>query len=261
MSDTKQAVRQPVDDDARRTAKDMIRTARFGALALCEPEASAPTVGRVGLATDCDGSPVFLVSTLSGRVACMTADPRAAVLIGEPGAGDPLAHRRLTLHGTVERCENEQRARVQRRYLARHPGAARYADFDDFSFWRLRPAQADLVLGFGRAFALTHEDLATPFPDWSAWHAMERGAVTHMNEDHLDATALYAHVLCGAPNGEWHMTGLDPEGVDMALGDDHRRLTYDASLSSCEALRPELVRLVREARRRADGAPESSRDL
>ena len=39
---------------------------------------------------------------------------------------------------------------VRRLFLARHPGAAVYADFTDFAFWRLEISQGHFIGGFGR---------------------------------------------------------------------------------------------------------------
>jgi len=39
---------------------------------------------------------------------------------------------------------------VKRRFLARHPEAAFYADFPNFAFWRLEAEGAHYIGGFGR---------------------------------------------------------------------------------------------------------------
>ncbi|MEM1023073.1 MAG: pyridoxamine 5'-phosphate oxidase family protein [Myxococcota bacterium] len=124
-------VLQPVDEAVRAAAKRLLREARHGALALLRVEDQAPSVARVGLSTDLGGGPVFPMSTLSGRVQAMAKDARISMLIGEPGRGDPLAHPRITLHGTAQQMKNEDRARVRARYLAKHPKAKLYIDFGD----------------------------------------------------------------------------------------------------------------------------------
>lgn len=230
-----------------------MRTARHGALAIIDANGCGPSVSRVGVATDTDGMPVFPTSSLSGRLEAMTRDGRAALLLGEPGSGDPLAHARLSLRGTVQRLAGPTHDRCRRRYLARHPKAALYIDFEDFSLWRFDIATAAYVAGFGKAYALGRADLLTCYANWPEWNAMEAGAVTHMNEDHPDATRHYAIGLCGAPDGDWRVTGLDPEGIDLASGDDHRRYTYPAPLSRAQELRARLVELARKARQQAAG--------
>ena len=68
---------------------------------------------------------------------------------------------------------------------------------------------------------LERADVETQCADWE--EVRWKQAVEHMNEDHRDATCLYATNLCGNADGDWQITGLDPDGIDMALGDDHRR--------------------------------------
>lgn len=246
-SRTETELLRPVTAEVRQKAKALVRTARHAAFALAVPDGK-PDIARIGLATDVDGQPVFPVSALSGRTTAMAADGRAAMLLGDPGKGDPLAHPRISLAGRLRQLLGEDHARVRRRYLGRHPKAAIYIDFADFSLWKLEVESASYIGGFGRAYELSAEDLVVTFDDWAAWHAMEAGAVEHMNEDHRDATELYATRLCGAPSGTWRITGVDPEGVDMACGDDHRRYTYDQPLTSTAELRPRLVELVKKAR-------------
>ena len=248
-TDNEKKLLQPVDQAVRAEARTMIRTARYGALALLGDDA-APSVTRVGLATDTNGLPVFPVSSLSGRVDAMTRDGRASLLIGEPGSGVPLAHGRLSLSGVMRRLDGDDHERARRRYLARHPTASAYIDFDDFSLWCLDLHEASYIAGFGRAYALVADDVTTDFDDWAAWNDMEGGAVEHMNDDHADANQLYATVLLGAKDGDWRITGLDPQGSDLALGDEHRRFEYETPLNATAALRPALVDLVRDARRK-----------
>ena len=240
---------QPVDAEARRLARGLLRAARHGSLATLDPVSGDPLASRTGLATDIDGSPVFLTSTLSAHTQALLADPRCSLLVGEPGKGDPLAHPRITVTGRAERVpEGEFRQRLRRRYLARHPKAELYVDFPDFSFWRLAVSRASLNGGFGRAYAMTAADVLSEMTGLEELADLEEGAVAHMNADHADAVALYARAFCSAPAGGWLLTGLDPEGLDLQDGDQIRRLWFDQPLTAAEDLRPLLVRLAKEAR-------------
>lgn len=249
----------PVDAQARRLARDLLRRARHGALATLDPQSGDPLATRTGLAPDIDGAPVFLTSTLSAHTQALLADPRCSVLVGEPGKGDPLAHPRLTVTGRAERIAPEapQRARLKRRYLARHPKAALYVDFADFGFWRLEVTRASLNGGFGRAYAMTPGDVLTDLAGVDSLLESEGGAVAHMNEDHADAVELYARAFCGAEAGAWQLAGLDPEGLDLVMGDRVERLWFDAPLTAVDEMRPRLVQLARDARVKL-GAPKAS---
>ncbi|MTI45462.1 hypothetical protein JM93_01141 [Roseibium hamelinense] len=246
----KKDVLRETDDEARRLAKGLVRSARFGSLAALEPDTGYPLASRVALATDLDGAPVILTSTLSGHTSAIMADPRCSLLCGEPGKGDPLAHPRVTLFTKAQRIERgtETHARLRRRYLARHPKAELYVDFGDFSFFKLDIGRASLNGGFGKAFELVREDLLAPVSDADAWAAMETGAVDHMNEDHVDAIKLYAEVLVKAGEANWRMACLDPEGLDLAAGDKVARLWFKESLADPGLLRETLVALALQAR-------------
>lgn len=152
---------RPADDDARTLARRLLATARFAALATLEPDSGHPMASRAAVALDADGAPLLLLSSLSAHTSALQADPRCSLLVGEPGAGDPLAHPRLTVAGRARRLDRDgdEHRRVRERWLAVHPKAALYVDFGDFAFWRVEPGGGSLNGGFGRAHRLDRADL------------------------------------------------------------------------------------------------------
>jgi putative heme iron utilization protein len=99
---------------------------------------------------------------LSLHTRALLAEPRASLLLGEPGPrGDPLTHPRITLQVVAEflRHGTPEHAKLRSEYLRQHPKAKLYADFADFAFARLRVQGAALNGGFGKAFELTPADL------------------------------------------------------------------------------------------------------
>jgi putative heme iron utilization protein len=76
----------------------------------------------------------------------------------------------------------------------------------------------------------------------------ETGSIAHMNADHAEAIRLYAVKLCGAEDGAWRLTGLDPEGLDLALGDATLRLPFPERVTTAAQLRKVLVDLAAKAR-------------
>lgn len=242
-------VLRPTDAEAIALARRLIATARHGALAAMPTAAGFPNVSRVQLSTDADGTPVILISALSPHMAAIDADPRCAVLVGEPGKGDPLAHARMSIATRAVRITRgtDDHARIRRRHLARQPKAALYADFGDFAFFRLEIVRASLNGGFGKAFELTADDLALA-GDVAGLAAMEEGAVAHMNDDHGDAIALYAERLAGQQPGAWRLATMDSEGMDLTLGDRLVRLPYPAPLETAADLRKVLKQMADRAR-------------
>ncbi|MEM8547396.1 MAG: DUF2470 domain-containing protein [Pseudomonadota bacterium] len=248
---------QPVDDDLRRQARILVRTARHGTLALLD-RFGAPVTTRVRLATQADGQPVFMAELWSGLMDDVTEQARASLLIVESGGDDPLSLVQMSLQGRISQLVGVDDERARRRYRARYPQPEPHVELTEGSLWRLDITTATFITGFGRAYAMVADDVRTAFADWPAWHAMEGGAVAHMNDDHADANQLYASVLLGARAGDWRLTGLDPQGLDLTCGDEHRRLEFEFPLSQASALRPTLVDLVREARRRQTQATPSA---
>jgi putative heme iron utilization protein len=149
-----------VDDEARSLARRLIGGARHGALGLIEPDTGAPFVTRISVVPGPDGVPLALVSELALHTRALRADPRASLLLGEPGGrGDPLTHPRLTLAVRASFLDRETALRDH--YLALQPKARLYIDFADFHLVRLAPEAGHLNGGFGRAWRLAAADLAT----------------------------------------------------------------------------------------------------
>ncbi|MGH6833482.1 MAG: DUF2470 domain-containing protein [Methyloceanibacter sp.] len=72
--------------------------------------------------------------------------------------------------------------------------------------------------------------------------------VEHMNADHADALELYATALGDAGPGAWRMVGIDPEGFDIVLDGQARRIPFAQPVTTPAGARTELVRLAAEAR-------------
>src|SRR5262249_32481691 len=173
---------------------------RAGTLATLDRNTGHPFASLVNVATDADGAPVILTSRLSTHTANLEADGRASLLLAETGKGDPLAHPRLTVLGSMEQLTRAgaDDARVRRPFLARHPKSALYADFGDFSFWRMSAVSAHLNGGFARAADLKAADVLTDVAGAEEVIAAEEGVVEHMNGDHAEAVRRYAVKLLGA---------------------------------------------------------------
>jgi putative heme iron utilization protein len=139
--------------------------------------------------------------------------------------------------------------RVRARFLARHPKAKLYVDFPDFSFWRIDIASGHLNGGFARAASLPAQDLRTDLSGAESLLEAEAGAVAHMNEDHGEALNLYAVKLAGLEPGPWHATGLDPEGLDLALGDRQARIPFPERVTDPGGLRRILKELADASRK------------
>ncbi|SHJ24757.1 hypothetical protein SAMN02745911_2137 [Aureimonas altamirensis DSM 21988] len=254
MAET-QSVLQPVTDETRRQARNLVRTARHATMASLDASDGWPLASRVLVAPDITGDPVILVSTLASHAAALAADPRACLLFGTPGKGDPLAHARLSARGRAEKIDahHADYERVRRRFLARQPKAKLYVDFPDFSFWRIALTSASLNGGFGRAHEMSRGDLT---------EEVEAGIVdaelrvsTHMNEDHSDATERMVHQAGGAGTG-WLIGTIDRHGFDCVRADDVCRIEFDRMIDTGKDYHMAFVELARQAK--SNAAPEGA---
>jgi putative heme iron utilization protein len=217
------------DDEARKLARTLLRSARYAALAVLDPETGFPFASRVLLGTDIDGVPVILVSALSTHTKALAADTRASLLTGEPGKGDPLAHARLTTQCRAERVERDTllHARIRSRFLARHPKANLYIDFPDFCFFRLVPQSASLNGGFGRAYILDGSDLVIPSAANDDIAEKADAAVQDLIARHPDLMSALTLRLKAPEAGPWRISGVDSAGFDMISGDLLLRCEFD----------------------------------
>lgn len=249
-NDDRPKVLRDTDDEARRLARMLLRSARSASLAVLEPETGHPLASRVLTGLDIDGAPVILVSALSGHTRALRADPRSSLLAGEPGKGDPLAHPRLTVITVAAELERgtKEHARLRGRFVRRHPKAKLYVDFPDFTFFRLVPQRANLNGGFGRAYVLSAEDLMIRSAVREALADRENAAIEHMNTDHAEAASVYASHYCGAKGNKWAISGIDAAGIDLSAGDELKRVEFEEELTDPAQLRTVLADLLHKAR-------------
>jgi putative heme iron utilization protein len=231
----------------RLAARHVLRLASVGSLATLKADGN-PFASLVTVATAPGGDPILLLSRLAVHTQNLERDKRASLLLVEPGgeSGDPLAGARLTLVGEVG--ERDPDPVVRRRFLARHEEAAAYAHFADFGFRKFTIRSAHLVAGFGRIVSLGPDQLITDVSECGDVLAAEESAIEHMNEDHREALCLYATRLLGVPDGDWRMTGADPDGIDLRAGTLRARLDFPKRAKTAQELREALIALARAAR-------------
>jgi len=236
--------------DASLAAKKLLREGRSGALATLMTGSGDPYCSLVNVATAADGAPLLLLSTLALHTKNILADARASLMLDERNSfkildGDPLEGARVMLMGTLV-ASGEANARTA--YLRRHPEAEMFADFADFSFYRMAISRAHLVAGFGRIVDLAAKDILTDLSDAETLLAAEAEAIEHMNADHAEACRLYATKLLGGPDGDWKCTGVDPEGIELQCGRMALRLAFPQRVTGPGPLRAVLKELAAKAR-------------
>jgi putative heme iron utilization protein len=241
-------MQETTDFSASGLARSLLRRSRQGALATLMPGSGDPYCSLVNVASAWDGSPIPLISRLALHTKNILADSRVSLMLDERAEGDPLEGARIMLAGRAEQADGAEQEGLRRRYLNAHPSAEAFVNFKDFSFFRINPAGAHLVAGFGRIVDLTPDLFLTDISDTAALLEAEQGAIEHMNADHRDAMNLYATRLLGAEQADWRCTGCDPDGIDLQAGAKTLRLDFPRRIATPAALRKILKELAEQAR-------------
>lgn len=237
-------------------ARSLVRRGRFVPLGTYDAGAQAPFVSLAQTACLGDGTPLLLISRLALHTRHIEAAPRVSLLYEAQETPDShktvMNRARVSLQGKAEKLSGAARDAARARFTAQHPETAEYDTALDFTYYAVRPAGGRLVEGFGRIANLAAADLVYASEPAADLIAGEAAITAHMNEDHADAVALYAASLLGEPEGAWRMTGIDPEGTDLALDTETRRcfarLDFPAPVHGPLEARHMLVALAKQAR-------------
>ncbi len=245
----------PTHAERARTLVAQISTGTLCTLAL-EPE-GYPYGSFVTVAFE-NADPIFLISGLAEHTKNLERDPRASLLVAEGGSADPLANGRVTMLGPCTRV-GEDGGRARNTFFAAHPNSSYYADFRDFTFWKLHVDYVRYIGGYGRMSWISQADWRAAEPDPLGQSAA--GMIAHMNADHADALLLYCKAFSrGTEITSAKMTGVDRYGFEMSAitssGPRPLRLAFAKPISTPEEVRATLISMVKDARSKlAQGAP------
>ena len=219
---------------------------------LCTLTADGYPYGSVvSYAVDDAGAPLLLISELAEHTVNARGDDRVSMLAtaATTRQADPLGSARLTLLGRLRLVDDQ--AGPHGAYLERHPYAAAYVDFSDFSFWRIDVEQCRFVGGFGHMSWVTADAYRAAAV---APLAEEAGAIiSHMNDDHADANLLYVTALARTSDATAaSMVGVDRYGVTLRAhtpgGPRLARVPFPEPLQNADQARAALITLLQTAR-------------
>jgi putative heme iron utilization protein len=197
------------------------------------------------------GRPIFLISTMAMHTQNLQSDSRASLLVTQPDAsGDPLGASRVTLIGNVLTIPQPEVPEARRLYLERYANSKYWADFEDFSFYRMDLVDVYYVGGFGVMGWVVASEYDQARPDPLADTAGD--IVQHMNADHKDALILLARVFGGIESQEATMTSVDRLGFHLRLttqeGMRGVRIAFLLEVTNPAETRKVLVEMVQRAR-------------
>lgn len=231
-------------------ARTLAASRKAGTLSTLAVDPAGHPYGSLVTTALFEGSPVFLISALAEHTRNLRADPRASLLLVEASDANPLALGRVTLLGRCESIGDGSNG-PRDAYLEAHPDAKYYVDYGDFSFFRLEVESVRYIGGFGRMSWVSAEDWRGAAPDPIAPFAA--GILEHMNADHKDAMDAYCRAFTKARDfDDVVMTSVDRYGFELSVrtpgGARPVRLAFSAPVASSDAVRKEMVDLVKKAR-------------
>ena len=242
-------VPEPSFAERARTLVYLGRTGSLSTLSRKQPGFPFGSVMPYGL--DERGRPVFLISTMAMHTQNLKADPRASLLVTQPGTGDdPLGASRVTLVGNVLPIPSPEVPEARKLYLERHANSKYWIDFEDFSFYRLNVVDVYYVGGFGVMGWVSASEYVQAQPDPLADAAAS--ILQHMNTDHKGALVLLARKFAGIESQEATMTAVDRLGFHVRLktqsGVKGARIAFLREVSNPGETRKVLVEMVQQAR-------------
>ncbi len=239
-------------------ARTLAHVGRVGTLAtLSRRHPGHPFASVMPYALDDAGRPAVLISSMAMHTQNLQADPRASLLVTQPGLGpqreesdDPLARARLTLMGDARVVPPAEVSAARAAYLARHARAAYWVDFEDFAFWRLEVTDLYFVGGFAAMDWVSAAAYFAAAPDPLA--DVADGIVEHMNRDHADALVAYARLYAGEEADAATMVAVDRLGFKLRVRRGDRlssvRIAFPREVRTAGESREVLIEMLRRAR-------------
>ncbi|MGA8150088.1 MAG: DUF2470 domain-containing protein [Terriglobales bacterium] len=246
-ADDQPVVPEPSFAERARTLVYLVRTGTLSTLSRKQP--GFPFGSVMPYSLDKHGRPTLLISTMAMHTQNLKADPRASLLVTQPGAGDdPLGASRVTPVGNVHGMPSPEIPEARKFYLERHPNSKYWVDFEDFSFYRMEVVDVYYVGGFGvMGWA---SDYGQALPDPLA--DVATGILQHMNTDHKDALVLLARTFAGIESQVATMTAVDRLGFHVRLTTENgmkgARIAFLREVNNPEETRKVLVEMVKQAR-------------
>ena len=232
-------------------ARTLVHLGRLGSLSThSRKQPGFPFGSIMPYAGDSQGRPIFFISSMAMHTQNLRADPRASLLVAQETGGDPLGAARISLIGKVEPVPEGEAAAARELYLGTHENARYWAEFNDFDYYRLEPADVYFIGGFGVMGWVTVDDYALSRPDPLA--DSSAGILQHMNADHPDALVLLAHAAGETEAQAATMTAVDRLGFHLRLESGPRvhgaRIAFPREVHDALEVRAVLVEMVRAAR-------------
>lgn len=222
-------------------ARRLLRVREFGVLSTSSLRYTGHPFGSVTpYVLDHDGCPVLLLSRLAEHTRNLLADPRASLLVHESGP-DVQAAARVTL--VAEGTPFVPDAALRERFCRYVASARDLLALGDFSFFRLRPAAALYVGGFGIVHWITPAQYAPSVTDIGP---AESEIVEYLNAHHPADLRACCRRRLGAEPAHALFLGLDCEGFDARADEVRLRFDFGSPARGVQQARHTLMTMVQK---------------
>jgi putative heme iron utilization protein len=234
-------------------ALQFLRSTRSGVLSTLSVKFAGYPFGSVApFVLDHSGQPIILISTIAEHTQNIIANPKVSLLVFA-GDDDLQANGRLTLMGEATKLDKED-ADLRARYLRYMPQAASYFDMHDFSFYRIKIAQARYIAGFGKMGWISGDAMqSAELAENSPLAAQETSIIEHMNADHLHSLIAYSKHFQNVSATHAQMLGIDTDGFDAKVTDNDEktqtlRFNFEQPIQDAQSARMALVNMSKAAK-------------
>ncbi|MFT4671061.1 MAG: putative heme iron utilization protein [Pseudohongiellaceae bacterium] len=191
------------------------------------------------------GRPVILISRIAQHTKNIQADDKVSLIVAESGADDIQANGRVTYLGYAQQVLDNDQDTVDR-YYKYYPDAIDYHKAHDFDLFYIELHRLRFIGGFGQIYWIDTDSYLRTNPFTAG---EEKGAVEHMNEDHVSAIRHYCS-LASIPLKDDdfpEMSGVDGEGFHIRIGQRIHRFHFDAPIVTTTQLRQKLTELAHQS--------------
>jgi hypothetical protein len=243
---------------AAKAASDLILNEYQGVLSTLSVDVPGFPFGSVvPYCLDRQGRPVILISKIAQHTKNVLADNKVSLIISERDTDDIQAHGRVTYIGYAHPVAEDD-VDTPDRYYQYFPDATDYHKTHRFDLFYIELHRLRFIGGFGQIHWFDAQAYAPNNP-FSA--AEEKGAVEHMNVDHLKNIRHYCALLKIhlSQQDKPSIAGIDGDGFHIRIGQKIHRFYFDTPVATSTELRRALTVLAhRDASKQGDEVEASA---